>query len=76
MSIFKPSRLSTAQSDKRNYAYKYMLIIDWEGSKITVDQANDIYMQYFIEGNPKAELIQPLIIEAKNTIRNMYPEEV
>lgn len=62
-------------AEKRQQAYESMLIIEWEGENITVDQANIIFLRYFAERNPKTEEIQTLIIAAKESIRQMYPNE-
>lgn len=76
MSLFKTSNLSNEPSDKRNIAYTNAPLIVWENSKLTVDQANEKYVQYFIEEDEKSNQIKTLIIDAKNTIRNLYPDEV
>lgn len=63
------------QAEKREIAYNIEKIIDWNGL-ITVDEANSIFLKYFAEGNAKSNEIQSLIITAKETIRNKYPDEV
>lgn len=60
-------------SIQRENAYNNDKIIEWENNLITVDEANKIYYNYFVENNPKAEEIQILIIAAKSDIREMYP---
>ena len=61
-------------TEQREKAYQTLQIIEWQGSLITVDQANKIYYNYFVENNPKADDIQILIIAAKSDIREMYPD--
>lgn len=61
-------------SELRRQAYAEMQIIQWEGSSITVDQANKVWLDYSAEANEKAVLIQTLIKEAKEHIRELYPD--
>lgn len=60
--------------EKREQAYVSMPVITWEGAQITVDEANTIFLRYFAEDSPKAMQIQALIVGAKETIRQMYPD--
>lgn len=71
----KPLSEDIAPHEKRSNAYQTLQLISWGESTITVDQANQIYLDYFAEANPKADQIQPLIIEAKAYIRSLYPDE-
>ena len=61
--------------EQREHEYATNPLIEWEGENVTVDQANTVYLRYFAENNPKAEAIRPLIIAAKQSIRQMYPDE-
>lgn len=61
-------------AEQREHEYKTNPLIDWQGQKITVDQANTAYLQYFAEASPKAQEIQVLIIGAKEYIRGSYPD--
>ncbi len=60
--------------EKRELAYETDPIIEWEGSMITVDQANKVYLEYSAEGSDKAAEIQTLIVVAKTYIRELYPD--
>lgn len=64
-----------APAQQREHEYETNPLIKWEGENVTVDQANTVYLRYFAENNPKAEAIRPLIIAAKQSIRQMYPDE-
>lgn len=65
----------------REQAYETMVykedttpLLLWENIPLTVNQANSIYLNYFIENNEKASIIQQLIITAKEYIRTLYPD--
>lgn len=60
--------------EQREAAYAGDMLIQWESEEITVDVANKKYYDYFAEGNEKANQLQQLIIEAKQSIRERYPE--
>lgn len=62
--------------EQRENEYETNPLIEWEGEAITVDQANTVYLQCSAEGSPEATEIQALIIVAKESIRQMYPDEV
>lgn len=62
-------------AQQREQEYRSNPLIEWQGENITVDQANTVYLQYSAEGSPKAIEIQGLIVDAKESIRQMYPEE-
>ena len=42
---------------------------------ITVTEASQLWQYYFVEGNPKADELTVLIAQAKEVIRNNYPDE-
>lgn len=63
-------------SELRKLAYTADKIIDWDGTQITVDQANVTFLEYFAEDNQKANQIRTLIKDAKNYIRGLYPDAV
>jgi len=69
--------MPTAEELRKN-AYETEEIINWpEGTDtmITVDQANLLYLDYFAEGNQDVcTKLQVLIANAKNDIRNRYPD--
>lgn len=58
----------------REQAYETRKIIDWEGRKLTVDEANKIWLNYSAEGNEKANQISALIVLAKDVIRQEFPD--
>ena len=60
----------------REQSYETLKCITWESTEITVDEANKLFLNYFAENNPKANEIQPLIIEAKEYIRTLYPDKL
>ena len=60
----------------REEAYETEDIIEYDGTVLTVDEANKLYMSYLAEGNnSKCSQLQQLICEAKTTIRNTYPDD-
>lgn len=61
-------------AELREQSYETLKCITWESTEITVDEANKLFLNYFAENNPKANEIQPLIIEAKEYIRTLYPD--
>lgn len=65
---------SFTQQELRKQSYETLNCITWESEEITVDEANKLFLNYFAENNPKANEIQPLIIEAKEHIRTLYPD--
>lgn len=71
----KRKKENPTPQEQREQAYELTPLIEWEDKVITVDQANVIFLRYFAESNPKAEAIRPLIIAAKQSIRQMYPDE-
>ena len=57
-------------------AYQTEKNIDWENTKITVDEAVDLWLKYQAEGDTKkALLLTGLIAIAKAAIRKLYPIE-
>ena len=71
----RPEPIMLTPKECRQQEYETNPLIEWEGENVTVDQANVIFLRYFAESNPKAEAIRPLIIAAKQSIRQMYPDE-
>jgi len=67
--------LTPTPAQQREQEYETNPLIEWEGESITVDQANFVYLQYSAEGSPKATEIKTLIIAAKESIRQMCPDE-
>lgn len=59
----------------RESAYANDQVIEWDNQMITVDEANVIFLRYFAENDAKASAIQALIISAKASIRELFPDE-
>jgi hypothetical protein len=60
---------------KREIAYKIHTSIEYEGKRITVDKANQLYIAYLAENNmDKAYELSNLIIIAKDQIRADFPD--
>ena len=70
-----PALPTPAPSKQREEAYNTQAIVDWEGSKITVTQAAQLWQYYAAEGSEKAAQLQALIAVAKEAIRLEYPDE-
>ena len=62
-------------AEQREAAYNTEAIIEWDGEMITVTQAAQLWQYYAAEGNEKAGELTALIAEAKQTIREKYPDE-
>lgn len=57
-------------------AYQTEKNIDWENTKITVNEAVDLWLKYQAEGDTKKALVLTgLIAIAKAAIRKLYPTE-
>ena len=74
-----PTPPEPTPADRRREAYETEAIINWpENSteKITVDQANQLWLDYSAEGKEDiAAKLQDLIAIAKGDIRERYPDE-
>lgn len=58
---------------KRQLAYSSQSCIKWGEEKLTVDQANQLFLYYRAESaEAKAIEIQALIVAAKNEIRSTF----
>lgn len=62
-------------AEQREEAYNTMEIVQWDGERITVTHAAELWNYYAAEGSEKAEELQTLIAAAKAEIREMYPDE-
>ena len=58
----------------REQAYELEKCVEWNGSMITVDEANNMFLEYEAEGNKKAEELTRLIAAAKSKIREKFPD--
>jgi hypothetical protein len=61
-------------AEMREQIYASQKIIEWNDESITVDEANVIFLRYFAENSPKATEVQALIVTAKESIREQYPD--
>ena len=64
-----------APAKQREEAYNTQAIIEWDGTRLTVTQAAQLWQYYAAEGSTKADELQALIAAAKETIRKQYPDE-
>ena len=72
---YNPPVIEPSNKEKRELAYETEKIINYEGELITVDEANKKFWIYLAEGNEeKVAELTALILEAKNKIREMYPD--
>lgn len=63
-------------AELRENAYETEAIIDWQGDKITVDDANRLWYAYTAEGKVAiAQELTALIAGAKQEIREKFPDE-
>ena len=70
-----PTPQEPTPSEKREEAYNTEKIIEWNGEMITVTEASQLWQYYSAEGSPKADELTVLIAQAKEVIRNNYPDE-
>lgn len=72
----RPAPPEPTPAEKREAAYNTEKIIDWEGEQLTVTEAAQLWQYYSAEGDSeKAEALTALISEAKQAIREKYPDE-
>ena len=58
----------------REQAYQTEQCIEWRGTILTVDEANDMFLKYDAEGNVKSDELTTLIAAAKRAIRERFPD--
>lgn len=59
----------------RKYIYATRRVVEWEDSKLTIDEANQKYLYYLAEGDTeKASALQTMIHEQKEIIRSETSE--
>lgn len=58
----------------REQAYETEKLIEWDGTMLTVDEANDMFLKYDAEGNSKADELTALISAEKAKIRKRFPD--
>ena len=58
----------------REQAYETEKCIEWDGTMMTIDEANDIFLKYYAEGNSKSDELTTLIAAAKEVIRERFPD--
>ena len=59
----------------RAKAYTTEKVIEWDGNQITVTEAVTLWQYYAAEGSPNADKLQKLISDAKEEIREKFPDE-
>lgn len=62
-------------AEKREDAYNQEAVIEWDGERLTVTAAAQLWQYYAAEGNGKAAELQVLIVAAKQAIRERYPDK-
>lgn len=79
--LIPPEGLSNKQI--REYYYQHLRLkrdttplLEWEDENLTVDEAAIKYTAYFAEGSDKAEILQKLIVAAKEYVRQLCPDEM
>ena len=70
-----PAPVEPTPAEKREEAYNTEKIIEWEGSMITVTEASQLWQYYSAEGSSKADELTVRIAQAKEVIRNNYPDK-
>ena len=61
-------------AEQREQAYNSERIIEWDGDMITVTEASQKWQYYAAEGSDKANELTMLIAQAKQSIREKYPD--
>lgn len=61
-------------AQQREKAYNEERLIEWGGDTLTVTEAATLWQYYAAEGSEKAQTLTGLIVEAKETIREKYPD--
>lgn len=62
------------QKELRERAYETEKCVAYDGEMLTVDEANKRWQEYQAEGNSKSAELTTLIVSAKTTIRERYPD--
>lgn len=61
-------------AERREEAYNTLEVVAWDGETITVTAAAQLWQYYAAEGSDKADALTGLIAEAKEKIREIYPD--
>ena len=61
-------------AEKREQAYQTEKCIEYDDKILTVDEANNIWLYYQAENNPKASELTAAIASAKAAIRERFPD--
>ena len=70
-----PESESTPTQQREN-AYNTQPCVEWDDTMLTVTEASQKWQYYAAEGNTtKTDELTALIAEAKETIRNLYPNK-
>ena len=66
----------TTPAQQRENAYNTKPCVAWDDTMLTVTEASQKWQYYAAEGNTtKTDELTALIAEAKETIRNLYPDK-
>lgn len=69
-----PAAPAPTPAEQREKAYNEERLIEWGGDMLTVTEAATLWQYYAAEGSEKAQTLTGLIVEAKETIREKYPD--
>ena len=61
-------------SEQRESAYNTQPCVEWDSELLTVTEAAQKWAYYAAEGSAKADELRTLIAEAKQSIREQYPD--
>lgn len=74
--IYIPDPIPLPAHQLREAAYNTQAVIPWDGEMLTVTQTAQKWQYYAAEGNTeKTEELISLIANAKQSIREQYPDE-
>lgn len=72
--IPEPVEPAPVPAEQREQAYNTEAVIEWDGEMLTVTEAAQLWQYYAAEGSDKATALTALIAEAKQIIREKYPD--
>ena len=72
----EPATVELSPAQQREEAYNTLAVIEWEGDKLTVTRAAQLWQYYAAEGDTEqAAALTALIAQAKKEIRAQWPDE-
>ena len=72
---WKAGQEQQTPAELREEAYNTEKVIEWEGNLLTVTEAAQLWQYYAAEGNEKANALTGMIADAKDAIREKYPDK-